>query len=135
LWPFFAQEGEEDMKLVNRSVLVLKPTAKMPDWINSVGEESGPVTPEEAQEMTNAYLLPDLEDDKEQVNFIRFRAKKLFEHELEAWCTDPGKWPTVRNYKAFLAWFRREVSDMVFDLAGDPIVLQSYDLTRKPDCE
>jgi hypothetical protein len=28
------------MKLVNRSVLVLKPTAKMLDWINSVGEVS-----------------------------------------------------------------------------------------------
>ena len=59
------------MKLVNRSVLVLKPTAKMLDWINSVGEESDTVTPEEAQEMTNAYLLPDFEDDKEQASFIR----------------------------------------------------------------
>lgn len=46
------------MKLVNRSVLVLKPTAKMLDWINSVGEDSDTVTPEEAQEITNAYLLP-----------------------------------------------------------------------------
>jgi len=35
------------MKLVNRSVLVLKPTAKMLDWINSVGEESNAVTPAE----------------------------------------------------------------------------------------
>jgi hypothetical protein len=94
------------MKLVNRSVLVLKPTAKMLDWINSVGEESDPVTLKEAQEMTNAYLLPDFADDEEQASFIRFRAKKLFEHELDAWCTDPEKWPTVRNYKAFLAWFR-----------------------------
>ncbi|HEY5573973.1 MAG TPA: hypothetical protein VIK64_13210 [Anaerolineales bacterium] len=114
------------MKLVNRSVLVLKPTANMLDWINSVGEESDPVTPEEAREMTNAYLLPDLEDDEERASFIRFRAKKLFEHELEAWCTDPGKWPTVRSYKAFLAWSRIEVSDMVFDLAGDPIVREDY---------
>jgi len=55
------------MKFVNRSVLVLKPTAKMPDWINSAGEES--------------------------------------------------------------------VSHMVFDLAGDHIVLQTYDLTRKLDRE
>ncbi len=45
------------MKLVNRSVLILKPTAKMLDWINSVM--------------------------------------------------------------------------MVFDLAGDPIVLQAYDLTKE----
>jgi hypothetical protein len=52
----------------------------------------------------------------------RFRAKKLFEHELEAWCTDPGKWPTVRNYKAFTEWFLVEVSHMVYDLAPDPIV-------------
>ena len=58
------------MKLVNRSVLVLKPTAKMLDWINSVGEENDTVTPEEAQEMTNAYLLPDFEDDEAQANFI-----------------------------------------------------------------
>lgn len=114
------------MKLVNRSVLVLKPTAKMLDWINSVGGESNPVTLKEAQEMTNAYLLPDFEDDKEQASFIRFRAKKLFEHELETWCTDSGKWPTVRNYKAFLAWFRIEVSGMVFDLAGDMIVEEKY---------
>jgi len=27
--------------------------------------------------MTNAYLLPDLEDDEERASFIRFRAKKL----------------------------------------------------------
>jgi hypothetical protein len=113
--------GEGDMNLVNRYVLVLKPTAKMLDWINSVGDESDPVTPEEAQKMTNAYLLPDFEDDKEQASFIRFRAKKLFEHELEAWCTDTGRWPS-RNYKAFTEWFRVEVSHMVYDLAPDPIV-------------
>ena len=71
------------MNLVNRSVLVLKPTAKMLDWINSVEEESDTVTLEEAQDMTNAYLLPDFEDGEEQANYIRFRAKKLFEHELE----------------------------------------------------
>jgi hypothetical protein len=58
----------------------------------------------------HAYLLPDFEDDEEQASFIRFRAKKLFEHELEAWCTDTGKWPSVRNHKAFFAWFRVEVS-------------------------
>jgi hypothetical protein len=110
------------MKLVNRSVLVLKPTAKMLDWVNSVGEETDPVTPEEAQEMANAYLLPDFEDDEEQATYIRFRAKKLFEHELEAWCTDPGRWPSNRNYKAFTEWFRVEVSHMAYDLASDPIV-------------
>jgi hypothetical protein len=114
------------MKLINRSVLVLKPTTKMLDWINSVGEESDTVTQEEALDMTNAYLLPDFEDDEEQASFIRFRAKMLFEHELEAWCTDPGKWPTVRNYKAFLAWFLIEVSDMVFDLTDDTIVEEEY---------
>jgi len=114
------------MKLVNRSVLVLKPTAKMLDWINSVGEESDTVTLEEAQDMTNAYLLPDFEDDEDQASYIRFRSKKLFEHELGSWCTDPGKWPSVRNYKAFLAWFRIEVSDMVFDLTDDTIVEEEY---------
>jgi hypothetical protein len=116
------ERGKGDMKLVNRSVLVLKPTAKMLDWINSVGEESDAVTPEEAQDMTNAYLLPDFEDDEEQANYIRFRAKKLFEHELEAWCTDSARWPSNRNYKAFTEWFRVEVSHMVCDLAPDPIV-------------
>ena len=110
------------MNLVNRSVLVLKPTAKMLDWINSVEEESDTVNLEEAQDMTNAYLLPDFEDDEEQANYIRFRAKKLFEHELEAWCTDSGRWPSNRNYKAFTEWFRVEVSHMVYDLAPDPII-------------
>jgi hypothetical protein len=46
------------MKLVNRSALVLKPMAKMLDWINSVGEESATVTPEEAQEMTKGRCFP-----------------------------------------------------------------------------
>ena len=118
------------MKLVNRSVLVLKPTAKILDWINSVGEDSDPVTLEEAQGMTNAYLLPEFEDDAEQARYIRFRARKLFEHELGSWCTDPGKWPSDRKYKAFLDWFRVEVSQMVFDLAEDPIVLQPLKITK-----
>jgi hypothetical protein len=88
--------------------------------------QEGPRRAREESQYSNAYLLPDFEDDEEQATYIRFRAKKLFEHELEAWCTDPGKWPTVRNHKAFLAWFRIEVSDMVFDLAGDPIVREDY---------
>lgn len=53
----------------------------------------------DAQEMTNAYLLPDFEDDEVQASFIRFRAKKLFEHELEAWCADPEKWPSLRGHE------------------------------------
>ncbi len=57
------------MKLVNRSVLVLKPTAKMLNWINSVGEKGDMVTLEEAQDMTNAYLLPDFEDDEDQASY------------------------------------------------------------------
>jgi hypothetical protein len=36
---FRARTGEGVMKLVNRSVLILKPTAKMLDWINSVEED------------------------------------------------------------------------------------------------
>jgi len=39
------------------------------------------------------------------------------------------------NHKAFFVWFRVEVLHTVFDLAGDPIVLQIYDLTRKLDRE
>jgi len=46
------------MKLVNRSALVLKPTAKMLDWINSVREECAAVTPEEAREMTKGWCFP-----------------------------------------------------------------------------
>jgi hypothetical protein len=118
------------MKLVNRAVLVLKPTEKMLAWINAVGEESDSVTMEEAQDMTNAYLLPEIEDDEEQARYIRFRARKLFEHELESWCTDPGKWPSDRKYKTFLDWFRVEVSEMVFDLAEDPIALQPLNFTK-----
>jgi hypothetical protein len=45
------------MKLVNRAVLVLKPTEKMLAWINAVGEESDSVTMEEAQDMTNASFF------------------------------------------------------------------------------
>jgi hypothetical protein len=86
------------------------------------GEKSNAVTPEEVQEMANAYLLPDFEDDEEQATYIRFRAKKLFEHEFEAWCTDAGRWPSNRNYKAFTEWFRVEVSHMAYDLAPDPII-------------
>lgn len=45
-------------------------------------------------------------------------------------CGDPG-----RNHKAFFAWFRVEVSPMVFDLAEDPIVLQPLNLTKQLDRE
>jgi len=46
------------MKLFNRYALVLKPSAKMLGWINSVGEESAAVTPEEAREMTKGRCFP-----------------------------------------------------------------------------
>ena len=43
------------MKIINRSVLVLKPTAKMQDWINNVGEESDPVSPEMAIRLSRLF--------------------------------------------------------------------------------
>lgn len=43
----------------------------------------------------------------------------------EKQCCDSG-----RNHKAFFAWFRVAVLHMVFDLAGDPIVLQPLNLTK-----
>ena len=43
------------MKIINRSVLVLKPTAKMLDWNNNVGEESDPVTPEMAIRLSRLF--------------------------------------------------------------------------------
>ena len=123
------------MKLVNRSVLVLKPTSKMLAWINNVGEKGDAVTMEEARGMNNAYLLPDFEDDQEQARYIRFRMRNLFEHELGSWCTDPRKWPSPRNHEAFRDWFQMEISHMVIDLGGDPIVLQPLNLTKDLDCE
>jgi Cyclin-dependent kinase inhibitor 3 (CDKN3) len=38
-------------------------------WVQSM-RPSSTVTPEEAQEMTNAYLLPDFKDDEEQATYM-----------------------------------------------------------------
>jgi hypothetical protein len=46
----------------------------------------------------------------------------IFEMELEGWCLDDEKWPSIRTLGVFLEWFTVEFHSMVIDLSGDPLV-------------
>lgn len=46
----------------------------------------------------------------------------IFELELEGWCLDDEKWPSIRTLGVFMEWFTVEFHSMVIDLCGDPLV-------------
>lgn len=46
----------------------------------------------------------------------------IFELELEGWCLEDEKWPSIRTLGVFLEWFTVEFHSMVIDLSDDPLV-------------
>ena len=68
---------------------------------------------------STAYLIPEQDADAEAWLFRNY--KKIFEIELDGWCTDPSLWPKDRSLKMFKKFFTIYFCSSVIDLAEEPI--------------
>lgn len=107
------------MDVVNRGLLLVVPRQPYLDWANGL-EHHGPEFRLE-EGMPAAYLVPQFGTLDEVDAFIEDVYGILFEEELAAWTEDRDVWPEPRSLDRFYEWFGVEYTDLVADLAPEPL--------------
>lgn len=88
------------------------------DWANEMYPKNRPIT---SRAENNIYLVHEKDSNEDVLKWVKRNFNKIFENELNDWCTDEESWPKKRSYKMFSEWFDLEISSMVLDLEEDPI--------------
>lgn len=113
----------EGYPLIYRSAVVVKPRQAFLDWLNGIDPADNPSL-SELREDCRVYLVPDFEDapdiEKAIDKYVRNNFMGIFVNELEAWYTDPDKFPEL-TYKKFEEWFEITTHSMIFDTVDKPI--------------
>lgn len=111
------------MEVVNRGLLLVVPRKPYLDWANGL-EDHGPEFHLE-EGMPAAYLVPQFGTLEEVDAFVEDVHGTLFEEELAAWTEDREVWPEPRSLERFYEWFGVEYTDLVADLAAEPLRTES----------
>jgi len=120
---------ELTLRLMQDSVIVVRPKQPFLDWINQqIHQEDpseSPVTMDCLLEDCMAVLVPQIEslDDLEYLQPLK---PLLFEMELAGWYTNKDCWPAVRTNEVFDAWFDLEPHSLVY------LASASVPPTRRP---
>ncbi|MBY0378811.1 MAG: hypothetical protein K2P99_00240 [Burkholderiales bacterium] len=69
----------------------------------------------------NSYLIPEVEEIEDGVNFIDERCADLFAMELASWTEDESVWPQEFSLKMFWEWFDVEVYPTAIDLTDETL--------------
>lgn len=106
--------------MLNRSSVIVRPKQPFLDWATTY-DGSGITSQDVGHEQT-VYLIPEYLNDLDAHQVLKRVYATIFEMELEGWCLDDEKWPSIRTLGVFLEWFTVEFHSMVIDLSGDPLV-------------
>jgi len=122
------------MRLINRVLLILNPKQPYVDWVENLEEE--PITLEDLTEDTMAYLVPELDDEEEQQEYLQTHYTQFFECELNSWSLDQREWPDQRDFQTFQNWFEVSFHSMVLDMDSEPFEREDWEepfLTSSPE--
>ena len=108
---------------INRAALVVKLKKSFIDWLVYTSKEhDGPdnqLTPDKVEtegfDSKHVYLIPAYDDTEKYENYVKKHCAEIFEHELNAWYTEPDFWPKDRSWQVFREWFDYEIHTMIFD--------------------
>ncbi|MBL8821964.1 MAG: hypothetical protein JNJ77_05195 [Planctomycetia bacterium] len=87
-------------------------------WARSVEEDT---SIEESEHTPTVYLAENEDGQTVGVELIKKHYKRIFVEELESWWTEKSKWPKVRTWEMFQAWFKVTIADLVLDLEDTTI--------------
>lgn len=107
----------EDIKVLNRGVIIITPRQPFFEWVNSLDPEN-PMTSKGFTERT-AYMIK-VTDNLESA--VKKQYAIIFESELNGMWTDPNDWPKDRSFNVFKKWFEWDIGSLVFDLEKGPIL-------------
>jgi hypothetical protein len=104
--------------MLNRCAVTIRAKQPFLDWLLSL-----PDLPDLSLESINrdrsVYLLPEVDDMKEQEAVVQKFFAVIFEDELRGWWVDDRRWPTLRSLEVFQEWFEVEFHTVIRDLADD----------------
>ena len=133
------------MYFVDRTAVVLKPTARFLEWLKSSDENMPDLTVEQLRTNCSVFLVPQFDEPESVISYFDERYQQIFEAELAGWDIDKSKWPqdislqahVLRPFafielagwdidkskwpqdmslKAFWEFFDTEIHDMVLDM-------------------
>jgi len=109
------------MQIINRNLFIVRPKQPYVDWINAQPDQDSPVSLAYIQRDCHTYLIPEMVNEDEALEYIQALKREIFEIELGSWCRDPNIWPKKRTPVMFDEWFELEFHSMIFDLHGKQI--------------
>ncbi|MDO5640273.1 MAG: hypothetical protein Q4G28_10450 [Neisseria sp.] len=104
------------MYFVDRTAVVLKPTAKFLEWLKSSDEDMPDLTIEQLRTNCSVYLIPEFDAPEAAVSYFDDRYQEIFQAEIAAWDVPKSKWPEDMSLVAFWQYFDIEIHDMVLDM-------------------
>lgn len=105
---------------VERSIAVIKPKLPFLEWINNTFHDlPQPLTLDSIRIDCNSYLIPEMEEIEDGINYIDDRFADLFALELASWTEDESLWPQAFTLKMFWEWFDVEIYPTAIDISED----------------
>lgn len=104
-------------EFIDRNAIVVKGKKPFMDWINSVFPDNRLTVFEDG----NIYLVGEKDDNDQVKKWLQKNFDKIFQNELNDWCTDPDEWPKKRTFNLFKEWFEFEIHGMVLDIEDKQI--------------
>ena len=114
------------MNVLNRTVVILRPTLPYAAWANDVDQEAPQYVLDVPRTEGTAYLLPAINYESATPRILRRYDQSMCEHELAAWMQDEACWPVRRDGKTFQAWCDVEWRSIVIDLS--PTILEGEEI-------
>jgi hypothetical protein len=110
------------MEYINRSAAVIKPQQPFLEWLNALPDSDIQLTLRDIQQDCTVLLLPEFDDENQNLLYIKNHFNLIFEKELDGFCIDSDYWPQKRDYKTFLRWFEIEIHSAIIDTVGKDII-------------
>ena len=119
---------------VYRAMIILRYKQPYVDWVKSAGEFPMEMTLEEANEDSEAFLVPSydcqmdpIDGYESAIKWVEKRWRMFFEHTLMSWIAEESEWPKKRTLKMFREWFSVEYKSMVWDMGTDPLMVEDFE--------
>ena len=111
---------------LNRSAFVVRPRQPFSKWKDQLNAEDGILEDNRNSDKdVSVYLVREDEKGRNETPPLQSYYRRVFEAELEAWCTDPDQWPQDRTLKLFELWFEVTGESIVVDLEDSEIEVEN----------
>lgn len=104
------------MYFVDRTAVVLKPTAVFLTWLKQSDDDFPDLTLEQLRANCNVFLVPQFDEPEQVIAYFDDRYENIFAAELASWEIDPQQYPKDMSLQAFWQFFELEIHDNVLDL-------------------